>query len=129
MKPNWIQRQSWVICAVLVLAYSSVVLAQVACTEAGANAAILSEKELLRRATKRVQPVVPGGFGRIDAEIEVLVLVGADGKVVCAEARERSHPLLRKYCEDAARDWRFRPLKKDGTPVEFAGPIRFRIKR
>ncbi len=129
MKPRRISRRALAVCALLVLLCSPGLLAQVPCTESDPNAVALSEKELLSRTTKRVQPAVPGGFGRIDARIEVFILVGTDGKVVCARAREPSHPLLRKYCEEAARAWRFRPLKKDGAPVEFSGPIRFRIKR
>jgi len=129
MKPTGMPLRAWAICATLWLLCPPGVLAQSTCSESGAKAVAVSEKEFLRRATKRVQPALPGGFGRIVAEIEVFVLVGTDGKVVCAEAREPSHPLLRKYCEDAARGWHFRRMRKDGGPVEYRGPIRFRIKR
>lgn len=129
MKPIGMPRRAWVVWIILALLGSSDVLAQGACLEPGPKVAVLSEKELLRRATRRVEPGIPGGFGRIDGSVEVSALVGTDGKVVCAEAREPSHPLLRKYCEDAAREWRFCPLKKKGIPTQFWGPIRFRIKR
>lgn len=129
MKPTGMPDRAWLVCIVLALLSTYDVLAQVSCAEPGPNVAVLSEKELLRRATKRVQPAIPGGFGRIDAVVEVSTLVGTDGKVVCAEAREPSHPLLQKYCEEAAREWRFRPLKQAGSPIQFWGPIRFRIKR
>ena len=115
-------------CALLVLVSAVIGLAQVSCAESATTAATLTEKAILKRATKRPQPAVPGGFGRIDAQIEVVVVVGIDGKVSCAQAKEPSHPLLRKYCEDAARNWEFRPLKKHGAAVSFKGPIRFRIR-
>lgn len=115
--------------ATLALVSVSIALGAGPCAESAATATTMSEKALLKRATKRAEPAVPGGFGRIDALIEVVVVVGTDGKVSCAEAAEPSHPLLRKYCEDAARAWEFRPLKKGGTAVRVTGPIRFRIRR
>ncbi len=130
MTPRRIPRRLWALCTTFwVLVVAPVVLAQSTCGDSGAKAVSLSEKEMSQRAKRRVQPAVPGGFGRIDAEVEVFVVVGPDGKAVCAEAREPAHPLLRKYCADAARQWTFRPMKKDGRPIEFAGPVRFRIKR
>lgn len=130
MRPRRASRRLWILCSVLwIVAAPLNVLAQRTCGESGAEAVSLSEKEMLQRAKKRVQPAVPGGLGRIDADVEVFVVVGNDGKVVCAEACKPSHPILRKYCADAARQWIFRPMKKNGRPIEFAGPVRFRIKR
>lgn len=116
-------------CAFLALVSVSVGLGQVPCAESAATATTLTEKAILKRATKRVEPAVPAGFGRIEAQIDVIVVVGTDGKVSCAQASEPSHPLLRKHCEDAARNWEFRPLKKGGATVSFRGAIRFRIRR
>ena len=115
--------------ALLAVVFAAAGLGQIPCTKSAITVTALTEKSILKRATKRPQPELPGGFGRIDAQIEVIVAVGTDGKVYCAQANEQSHPLLRKYCEDAARKWEFRLLKKGAVPVSFSGPIRFRIRR
>jgi hypothetical protein len=102
---------------------------QVSCREVATNVVALNKEAILKRAVKRVEPEIPGGFGRIDGRIEVFVLVGTDGKVVCAEALEPSHPILRRYCEDAARKWEFRTLRKAKLLVQFKGVISFRLRR
>jgi hypothetical protein len=56
-------------------------------------------------------------------------VVDTKGSVMCARALHKSHPLLRKSCEDAARKWRFKPFLVDGKPVSTQGTIVFHVKR
>ena len=81
------------------------------------------------RAVSRVQPNIPGGFGRIDGVVIVQAIIGTEGKVLCAKVIEPAHPLLAQRCEEALTQWQFRPLKKKGRLVVFTGPVRFHIKR
>ncbi len=89
----------------------------------------LTEKQILDRVVSRVQPNIPAGFGRIDGVVIVQAIIGTEGKVLCAKVIEPAHPLLGQRCEEALTQWRFRPMKKKGRLVVFAGPVRFRIKR
>lgn len=89
----------------------------------------LTEKQLLARVLSRVQPNIPSGFGRIDGNVVVQAIIGTDGRVLCAKVIEPAHPILGRRCEEALVQWRFRPLKKKGRQVVFAGPMRFHIKR
>ena len=89
----------------------------------------LTGKQILDRVVSRVQPTIPGGFGRIDGVVLVHAIIGTEGKVLCAKVIEPAHPLLGKRCEEALTQWRFRPIKKKGRLVVFAGPVRFHIKR
>jgi len=90
---------------------------------------IVTAKVLAAKAVRKVEPTLPAGFGRIDANVSVTVVVDSEGNVICAQASNESHPMLRKYCEDAARQWRFKPLLRRGRPESVSGPIVFHIKR
>lgn len=99
------------------------------CPPPNTAVSMLTAKQLVERAIRRVEPTLPNGFGRIDASVVVTVSVDEQGAVTCARATKESHPILRKYCEEAARQWRFRPLLVKGKPVGIAGPIVFVVKR
>ena len=102
---------------------------QESCASAPVAEIELTEKQILDRVISRVQPNIPAGFGRIDGVVIVQAIIGTEGKVRCAKVIEPAHPLLGRRCEEALTQWRFRPMKKKGRLVVFAGPVRFHIKR
>jgi TonB family protein len=54
----------------------------------------------------------------------VEILVGTDGTVQSARA-VLGHPLLRASAVQAARKWKFKPLKLKGRPARFIGFLPF----
>lgn len=102
---------------------------QTACPSSDVAARTLTAKQLSKRVVRRVEPVLPAGFGRIDSRVVITVLVDERGGVTCARGSSDAHPILRRYCEEAARQWRFKPLLAEGKPVAMTGPIVFRLKR
>lgn len=76
-------------------------------------------KKLKERATNCETVKLPG---LVDAKGQVLVqiLVGPSGAVECAQAIS-GHPLARKYAQDTAQKWRFKPLMEKGERVAFIG--------
>ena len=90
---------------------------------------VVTPEQLTVAAIKKVDPDIPVGLGRIEADIPVIVVVDAEGKVMCARALQQSHPMLRKPCEDAARKWQFKPFLVDGKPTPIQGSIVFHVKR
>jgi hypothetical protein len=92
------------------------------------NAPHIAAKVLLDKAIKKVEPSIPPGFGRIDSNVTVKIIIDAKGTVTCACAADKSHPILRNICEDAARQWLFTPFLKKGKPVTVTGAIVFDVK-
>jgi TonB family protein len=79
---------------------------------------------LLGRATHKVQPKRPkmAEAAGIEGVVVVEVTVGAAGDVVAARAVS-GHPLLREAAVVAAREWKFRPTVRRGTPIKVIGTI------
>ena len=79
----------------------------------------LAYKKLKERATNCETTKLPG---LVDAKGQVLVqvLVGPSGAVECAQAIS-GHPLARKYAQDTAKKWMFKPLMEKGEKVAFLG--------
>ncbi len=89
----------------------------------------LSTKEFVGRAVRRVLPKWPGGCGgcRIQGVVILKVLVSEGGEVQCL-AVVSGHPFLVMSALDAAKQWRFRPLVRQGRTVPFAGRLGFRYE-
>jgi hypothetical protein len=79
----------------------------------------LGYKQLKERATNCETVRLPG---LVDAKGQVLVqvLVGPSGAVECAQAIS-GHPLARKYAQDTARKWTFKPMIEKGEKVAVIG--------
>jgi hypothetical protein len=92
------------------------------------NTQHITTEALLDKAIKKVEPSIPPGFGRIDSNVAVKIIVDAKGTVTCAFAAKNSHPILRKICEEAARQWLFKPFLRKGKPVTVTGVIVFNVK-
>lgn len=92
------------------------------------NAQHITTKSLIANAIKKVVPSIPSGFGRIDTKIDVKVIIDPSGKVTCARAAEKSHPILGKICEEAANQWLFKPFQKNDQQITVTGVINFHIK-
>lgn len=124
----WTLRYLFIVTILSSLQLGENVAAQVGCTTA-ANMRAVTAETLTAQAISKTDPMIPPGFGRIDAKVSVTIEVDPQGKVICARASSRSQPILGKHCEDAARKWEFRPFVEEGTPVPVTGPIVFRINR
>ena len=92
-----------------------------------------SVKELFETSTKRVKPQYPEvgcqtrPSGPTSGDVLVVILVDENGKVIAAAAK-RGPALLRQSAIDAARQWEFQPLLKDGQPIKFTGTLTFRFQ-
>jgi TonB family protein len=63
-----------------------------------------------------VEPVLPADV-KVTGKVEVHVLVDIDGTVMTAEAVS-GDPALTASAVDAVKQWRFRPTKLNGYPVQ-----------
>jgi hypothetical protein len=88
------------------------------------NPTNLGVGEAVRRATKRVMPVLLGDEKTMDARVTVAVAVDAHGSVQCVHAKE-GHPLFIGACTEAAKDWKFRPYTVKGHSVPFVPDLTF----
>jgi hypothetical protein len=84
--------------------------------------------------TKQVPVTLPPSlrqFLQREAEIEIVVLIDANGRVTGTrlppETGLRAH--LAEIAKGAARDWQFSPARLDGKPVPGEYLLRFKFKR
>ena len=85
-----------------------------------------SAKEMKAMATNRVVPKYPKACS-CSGTLIIAVQVNAEGKVECA-LKISGHPLLGAASMEAAKQWSFKPVKKDGKPVAFVGLLAFTFK-
>lgn len=79
-------------------------------------------------AIGEVEPSIPPGFGRIDSNVAATIVVDTKGKVICAAADKKSHPILKQISEEAAGQWLFKPFLGKGKPVVVSGIVIFHIR-
>jgi TonB family protein len=86
----------------------------------------LSTDALLKRATRCAAPQMPPLLRQAELNGQVLVdiLVDGRGQVQCVRVVS-GHPLLTGSAVDAAKNWTFRPMRKNGKKVSFYGHLRF----
>jgi TonB family protein len=80
--------------------------------------AVVSEEEMLKLVTHRVDPDYPAEAraARLQGVIKLDLVVGSDGSVM--EVRALNGPeVLAQAAKDALRWWRFEPYRVDGKPV------------
>src|SRR5262245_12433385 len=89
------------------------------------NAVWLNTDALLKRAIHCKAPSMPAMArqARIEGQVLVDILVDRKGQVTCAQLIS-GHPLLVASAIDAAKDWKFRPVKQHGKAVSFYGHLR-----
>ena len=85
-----------------------------------------SAKEMKAMAINRVLPKYPKACS-CSGTVIIAVKVNAEGKVACAR-KINGHPIFEAALMEAAKQWSFKPLKKDGKPVAFAGLLAFTFK-
>ena len=88
-------------------------------TSAEATSGTISTTQEPAVAIQRVSPAYPAVAKTVNATGKVVVLVEIDeqGNVTSASAIE-GPKLLRKTAETAAREWKFRPARRDGRPIK-----------
>ena len=85
-----------------------------------------SAKEMKAMAINRVVPKYPKACS-CSGTVIIAVKVNAEGKVECAR-KISGHPIFEAALMEAAKQWSFKPLKKDGKPVAFVGLLAFTFK-
>jgi TonB family protein len=85
-------------------------------------------EELEAAATSRVEPVYPAvaRWAGAAGVVGVRVLINEQGEVIDASA-EHGEPLLKNAAVVAARDWKFKPVEVDGTPVKMNGMLNIKF--
>ena len=81
---------------------------------------------LLDFASEKIQATYPSSAKslKVTGMVRVELIVDENGKV--SEVTNVSGPLqLQRAARDAALKWKFRPLKRDGTPVRMGGFLNF----
>ena len=86
----------------------------------------LNTAALLKRAIHCKAPSMPAMArqARIEGQVLVDILVDTNGQVACARLIS-GHPLLVASAINAAKDWKFRPMKQHGKVVSFYGHLIF----
>jgi hypothetical protein len=74
------------------------------------------------RIRKRTPMVLQGQVVRIKGTIELLVVVGNDGKPSCISVM-RGHPILTSTAIASVKEWRFRPYRKNRKLVTYSGAL------
>jgi len=88
----------------------------------------LGSKVTESRMIKRVEPQYPalGRCVRVQGNVVVEVEIDRDGRVACTRAIA-GPPLLRRTCEQAARQSLFKPTVLSGEPVRVIGTISYKF--
>ena len=74
------------------------------------------------RIVERTPMVLQGHAVRINGTIELLVVVGKDGKPSCISVM-RGHPILTSTAIPSVTEWRFRPYHKNRKMVTYSGAL------
>jgi periplasmic protein TonB len=96
---------------------------------------ILSSAAIDRRYLATLQPSYPAAARRAEMEgrVELLVLVGVDGRIKQAEVKRSSgHDILDQAAlQHALKTWRLKPATRDGIIVEgwLTVPVKFELKQ
>jgi hypothetical protein len=77
-----------------------------------------SSEQMKKRTESRVLPTAP--LLHMRGQVVVVLLVNAEGEVVCAKSMNR-HPLAVKLLEERVSRLRFKPVKSKGAPVSTYG--------
>lgn len=81
---------------------------------------------------KSVAPVYPPAARRAGktGTVYVAVIIGTDGTVADAKVTSSTDPEFNAPALNAVRQWRYKPAKKDGTPVAIAitVPLLFQLR-
>lgn len=85
----------------------------------------LSSQQLREMAVHKPEPTEDTHL-KIGGTVFVDILVNGDGKVICAKVAN-GHPILRGHAMNAATQWKFKPVIKNGKPIAFAGRLMFFI--
>lgn len=74
------------------------------------------------RIVKRTPMLIQGHGVRIKGTIELLVVVGIDGRPSCISVM-RGHPILTSTAIASVKDWRFSPHRKAHKHVTYSGVL------
>jgi TonB family protein len=88
----------------------------------------LDSQKLKDRATHCEVPKMPG-LGknlRISGQVVLAILVDQSGNVECIKVLS-GHPLLISSAVEAARAWKFKPIKERGKALAFCGILAFHL--
>ncbi len=86
----------------------------------------VSSGVLIEQATKKVQPLTPAHL-RAKGLVEIKITVSNEGDVISADAIS-GHLMLRVAALEAARQWKFKPMKLGNMPVMMEGVLPLEFK-
>ena len=78
---------------------------------------------------QNVPPMPMDIAARALGKLVVVVLIDAEGKVTGATVKESVHPRYDRIVTEAARDWRYTPATRDGTPIPSEQVVTIQPKR
>jgi TonB family protein len=79
--------------------------------------------------TQTVPPIPIDIAARIVAKLVVVVQIDEMGRVTAATVKESAHPRYDRLVTQAAREWRYTPAMRDGTPVPSEQVVTIQPKR
>jgi TonB family protein len=86
----------------------------------------ITQPSELPKIVNRQEPWVPDSLMRVNAVAIVEVFIGEDGGVV-GTRHIGGDPAFFQAAADAAQQWRFEPLIRDGHPAKFVVPFTFSL--
>jgi TonB family protein len=86
----------------------------------------VNSEQLMKRSTHCEAPKFPplAKHARIDSKVELAILIDPSGSVECINLIS-GHPMLNTSAFDAAKKWKFKPLKIHGKALGFCGVLVF----
>ena len=86
-----------------------------------------SPQQLEELVLKRVTPEKPSLHNfTYDGFVSAKVMINTRGEVICMW-NAAGHPVMIPPAMKAAREWKFKPLVRDGKPVEYVGMLRIPV--
>ena len=88
----------------------------------------LNSQKLKKQAIHCEVPKMPPLASRasIEGQVQLAILVDLNGDVDCVTVIY-GHPLLYGVAIDAAKEWKFKPLKQHGKALAFCGLLTFHL--
>ena len=92
------------------------------------NPIFLNSEKLKKQAVHCEAPKMPplASRARIEGQVRLAILVDLNGDVDCVTVIS-GHPLLYGVAIDAAKAWKFKPLKVYGKALAFCGLLTFHV--
>ncbi|MGE0405301.1 MAG: energy transducer TonB [Candidatus Korobacteraceae bacterium] len=82
----------------------------------------MAAEALSPRIVNRTRITLQGHAARLAGTIELLVVIGPNGKPTCISV-VRGHPILTSTAIASVKDWKFRPYRTNRKLVHYSGTL------